>query len=87
MRIRKRAKRAQTEDDGRQVMLYPGDRLVFRGLEIDTSILDAILSAKARILWAFEEDGNGGVVVIPHTEETCIWLSEADVITPEEVEI
>jgi hypothetical protein len=88
MRIRRRAKSASVaEDDGRQVVLHPGDRLVYRGLEIDTSVLDAVLNTDVRILWAFEPDGKGGVVVTPHTEETCIWLSADDVATPEEIEI
>ena len=88
MRIRRRAKSAPAaEDDGRQVVLHPGDRLVYRGLEIDTSVLDAVLNTDVRILWAFEPDGKGGVVVTPHTEETCIWLSADDVATPEEVEL
>jgi hypothetical protein len=88
MRIRRRAKSASVaEDDGRQVVLHPGDRLVYRGLEIDTSVLDAVLNTDVRILWAFEPDGKGGVVVTPHTEETCIWLSADDVATPEEVEL
>jgi len=88
MRIRRRAKSAPAaEDDGRQVVLHPGDRLVYRGLEIDTSVLDAVLNTDVRILWAFEPDGKGGVVVTPHTEETCIWLSADDVATPEEIEI
>ena len=86
MRIRKRAARA-AEDDGRQVVLHPGDRLVYRGLEIDTSVLDAVLNTDVRILWAFETDGHGGITLVPHTEETCIWLSADDVATPEEIEI
>jgi hypothetical protein len=75
------------EDDGRQVVLHPGDRLVYRGLEIDTSILDAVLNTNVRILWAFEPDGKGGVLLTPHTEESCIWMSLDDVVLPEEVEI
>jgi hypothetical protein len=88
MRIRRRAKSASVaEDDGRQVQLHPGDRLVYRGLEIDTSVLDAVLNTNVRILWAFEPDGKGGVLLTPHTEESCIWMSLADVILPEEVEL
>ena len=87
MRIRRRAARAAAEDDGRQVRLNPGDRLVYRGLEIDTSVLDAVLNTDVRILWAFESDGKGGITLMPHTEESCIWLSTDDVATPEEIEI
>ena len=87
MRIRKRAARAAAEDDGRRVDLHPGDRLVYRGLEIDTSVLDAVLNTDVRILWAFESDGKGGITLMPHTEESCIWLSTDDVATPEEIEI
>ena len=88
MRIRRRAKSASiAEDDGRQVVLHPGDRLVYRGLEIDTSVLDAVLNTDVRILWAFESDGKGGITLMPHTEESCIWLSTDDVATPEEIEI
>ena len=87
MRIRRRAARAAAEDDGRQVRLNPGDRLVYRGLEIDTSVLDAVLNTDVRILWAFESDGKGGITLMPHTEESCIWLSADDVATPEEIEI
>jgi hypothetical protein len=88
MRIRRRAKSASVaEDDGRQVRLNPGDRLVYRGLEIDTSLLDAILDTDTRLLWAFEADGKGGVTVSPFSEEHCIWLSADDVATPEEIEI
>ena len=85
IRIRRRSKAA--EDDGRQVRLNPGDRLVYRGLEIDTFVLDAILDTETRLLWAFEADGKGGVTVSPHSEETVIWLSSDDVATPEEIEI
>ena len=87
MRIRRRAARAAAEDDGRQVVLHPGDRLAYRGLEIDTSVLDAVLNTDVRILWAFESDGKGGITLVPHTEESCIWLSTDDVATPEEIEI
>jgi hypothetical protein len=88
IRIRRRAKSAPAaEDDGRRVDLHPGDRLVYRGLEIDTSVLDAVLNTDVRILWAFESDGKGGITLVPHTEETCVWLSADDVATPEEIEI
>jgi hypothetical protein len=86
IRIRRRSSKA-AEDDGRQVALHPGDRLVYRGLEIDTSVLDAVLNTNVRILWAFEADGHGGITLVPHTEESCIWMSSSDVVLPEEVEL
>ena len=46
-----------------------------------------VLNTDVRILWAFETDGHGGITLVPHTEETCIWLSADDVATPEEVEL
>jgi len=46
-----------------------------------------VLNTDVRILWAFESDGKGGITLVPHTEETCIWLSTDDVATPEEIEI
>ena len=67
--------------------LYPGDRLIYRGLELNTSILDAILNTDVRILWAFETDGKGGVVVVPHDESQCIWMSGKDVLQTEDVEL
>jgi hypothetical protein len=69
------------------VRLNPGDRLVYRGLEIDTSLLDALLDFTARILWEFNSDSKGGIVVTPHDESSCIWMSDADILQPEDVEL
>ena len=72
----------------RQVLeLQPGDALLYKGLEIDASLLDTVLTADARLLWAFIKGKDGSVIVIPYDESQCIWMSDKDILQPEDVEL
>lgn len=70
----------------RRVLLRSTDVLVYRGMEIDRDVLDAVLSTNKRLLWAFIRNGKD-VRAIPYDESRVIWLAESDVQQPDEVEI
>ncbi len=72
---------------GNRVELHARDVLVYKGKEIDRNILEAILETDKRLLWAFVRGENGDVRAIPYSEEQVIWMSEKDVLQPDDVEI
>jgi hypothetical protein len=70
-----------------RVELEANDILVYKGMDIDAEVLDSLLSANKRVLWAFVKNGEGDVRAVPYSEDQCIWMSESDIATPEEVEL
>ena len=76
--------------EARHVELSRGDVLVYRGMEVDRGVLDAIVGAagkKKRLLWAFVKNDVGDIQAIAYSENECIWLLEEDIIQPDEVEL
>ncbi len=63
------------------------DVIVYRDLEIDHEILDAILGTDKRLLWAFVRNEAGDVRAVPYSEERVIWLSDEDIVKEQDVEI
>lgn len=63
----------------RRLVLHSDDVLIVGGLELDVTVLMAILNADSRLLWAFikSEDGEG-IQPIAISEERCIWLLPGD---------
>jgi hypothetical protein len=63
----------------RRVIVRKDDVLVVDGLELDASILRAMLEPDKRILWAFvrSEDGES-IQPLAISEERCIWLEPTD---------
>lgn len=71
----------------KRVSLGRGEVLVYKGVDIDRDVLDAIVDTKKRLLWAFVR-GEGGVVrAVAYSEEHCIWLEESDMPREEEIEV
>jgi hypothetical protein len=71
----------------RRVVLGRNDVVFHRGMEIDTNILDAVLSSDKRVLWAFVKNGDGNVMAVPYSEDHVIWLTEDDLHRPKDVEV
>lgn len=71
----------------KRVELMRGEVLVHKGLEIDRDVLDAVVDTNKRVLWAFVRGRNGDIRAVPYSESHVIWLTEDDIIKPEEVEI
>ena len=71
---------------GRRIEVGKHDTVIYRGLELDATVLQAIVSTNKRVLWAFIKK-SGNIMAVPYSEEQCIWMTEADVMQPEEVEL
>ena len=71
----------------RRVELKRDEVLVHRGQEIDVDVLDAIVDTRHRLLWAFVKGAAGDIRAVSFSESQCIWMTEDDVVKPEEVEI
>lgn len=71
----------------RPVELRAREVLVYKGMEIDRAVLDAIVSTDKRLLWAFIKNPVGDIVAVPYSEEQVIWMSESDIRTEQDVEI
>lgn len=57
------------------IAVRPGDRLVYRGWEIDLAVLDAIVtSGNKRLLWRFTRHSSR-VQPTAISESDCIWLT------------
>ena len=68
-------KQGTTQERGRIIAVRPGDRLVYKGWEIDLGVLDAIVSSgDKRLLWRFTQRGNR-VQPVAVSESDCIWLT------------
>ena len=61
----------------RRVVVHKDDVLVIGGLELEASILAAMLEPGKRLLWAFIHEG-GDVRPAAYSEDQCIWLEPAD---------
>lgn len=73
---------------GRRIEVTSKDVLVYRGMEFDQSVLEAIMNPSKRLLWAFiRREGSDDVRAIPYSESECIWLQESDVQQPEDIEV
>jgi hypothetical protein len=71
----------------RRVELGRGEVLVYKGMEIDQQVLDAVVETNKRLLWAFVRGEGGDVRAVPYSEDHVIWLSESDITKEREVEI
>jgi hypothetical protein len=61
---------------GRIIAVRPGDRLVYKGWEIDLGILDAVVTSdNKRLLWRFVRDG-ARVRPVALTEKQVIWIDD-----------
>lgn len=72
---------------GKRVELGAKDVLVYKGMELDRNVLDAIVDTNKRLLWAFVRGSNDDVRAVPYSEERVIWLSEEDVLKERDVEV
>lgn len=71
----------------RRVELKQNELLVYKGMEIDRCVLDAVVDGTSkRLLWAFVRKGDV-VMAVPYSEEHVIWMSVDDVMSPDEVEM
>lgn len=70
-----------------RVNLESSDTLVYQGMEIDHNVLDAIVDTNRRLLWAFVKGECGDVRAVPYDESHVIWMSEADILSEQDVEI
>ena len=61
----------------RRLVVHKDDVLVIGGLELEASILAAMLEPGKRLLWAFIHEG-GDVRPAAYSEDQCIWLEPAD---------
>ena len=83
-----RRRRVEETTESRQVLLSSGETLLYRGIEIPTEMLDAVLeSGSKRVLWAFVRGENKDIMAVPYDEEHVIWMAESDVVRPEDVEV
>lgn len=71
---------------GRRIEIGEGDVLVYKGMEFDQGVLDAVLSPGKRVLWAFLSRGEN-IMAVPFDESRCIWLEPSDVREPKDVEV
>jgi hypothetical protein len=72
----------------KRVELSKLDILVYKGMEIDRTVLDAIVDNDKRLLWAFVSSADGTAVrAIPYSESHVIWMTEEDVLKEQDVEI
>ena len=64
------------QQTGRIITVRPGDRLVYKGWEIDLAVLDVVItSGNKRLLWRFTKRGSS-IQPIALTENQVIWLDE-----------
>jgi hypothetical protein len=70
-----------------RVELGARDVLVYKGMEIDRAILDALIDGDKRLLWAFVRGERGDVRAVPYSEEQVIWMAESDILKEKEVEL
>jgi hypothetical protein len=70
-----------------RVVVGKRDIIEYRGRTISAAVLDAITDTNARLLWAFMKDADGNVQPVAYTEDKVIWMTDADVLRPDEVEI
>jgi len=64
---------------GRTLIIRSNDTLVFKGYEIDASIMEAIVNTDARLLWAFVKKGHD-IQPVPYDETHCVWLTDEDLV-------
>lgn len=70
------------------VVLNEDEVLIYKGMEIDQDVLDAVIDSNKRLLWAFVRGTTHGTVrAVPYSEERVIWLAESDIIKEQDVEI
>jgi hypothetical protein len=72
---------------GIRVELSANEILVYKGLEIDREILDAVIDTNKRLLWAFVRGDGGDVRAVPYSEEQVIWMADSDVVRERDVEV
>jgi len=72
---------------GIRVELGCNEILVYKGLEIDREILDAVIDTNKRLLWAFVRGDGGDVRAVPYSEEQVIWMADSDVVKERDVEV
>lgn len=70
-----------------RVTLGAKDVLVYKGMDIDRGILDAIVDTDKRVLWAFVRSEYGEVRAVPYSEDHVIWLTDDDVLKARDVEL
>lgn len=63
------------------------DLLVRKSGTLDQEVLDTILGADKRLLWAFVRNKDGDTQAVPYSEDRVIWLAESDVLQPRDVEL
>lgn len=73
--------------EARRVELRRGDVLVYKGMELDRDVLDAVIDTNKRLLWAFVRGKDGDIRAIPYSETHVIWMAESDIVKEQEVEI
>ena len=78
--------RRRTAEPGRQLEVERRDTLIYKGMEIDVAVLDAIVRPSHRVLWAFIER-DGLIQPVPYDEAHVIWMTPDDVAQPDEIEI
>jgi hypothetical protein len=72
---------------GRRITMRDGDVLVYKGLELDQDVLEAVTGTDRRLLWAFIKGDGGDVRAVPFTEEECVWLTESDLHDERDIEV
>lgn len=71
----------------RYVELGSKDVLIFKGMEIDQDVLEAIVETNKRLLWAFVRGERNDIRAVPYSEDRVIWLAEEDLRKEQDVEI
>lgn len=71
---------------GKRLEVSNGDVLVYKGFEFDQNVLEAVLSANKRVLWAFVKKGVD-VMAVPYDESRCIWLEASDIPELDDIEV
>ncbi len=75
-------------DPRRRVELGERDVLVYKGVEVEQGVLDAVLNTNKRLLWAFvRSEETGRVMAVPFDESRCVWLQESDMTRLEDMEL
>jgi hypothetical protein len=70
----------------RRVELGANEVLVYKGMEIDRAVLNAIVDTNKRLLWAFVVK-DGDIRAMPYTEAEVIWMAETDILKEQDVEL
>ncbi len=73
--------------DSKRIVFEAENTIVYKGMEIEASVLDSILDTNKRLLWAFVLGVNGDVRAVPYDESHVIWMAEKDVLKEQDVEI